>query len=178
MVNWKFKGFNIVLMQNLSMHNLFLTAIIGSVLIAGVAFSPLLSGQFHLAYAQDNATTMSGNMTGNATTMSGNMTGNATGASGGDSVTISPGSSVPSNGKFFVPETMTVSKGTTVTWTNKDTTLHTVTSGSAESGNSGTEFDSSYLAAGKTFQHQFNTAGTFDYYCTLHPYMKGKVVVT
>ena len=45
-------------MQNLSMYNLFLTAIIGSVLIAGVAFSPLLSGQFHLAYAQDNATTM------------------------------------------------------------------------------------------------------------------------
>ena len=167
MVNWKFKGFNIVLVQNLSMYNLFLTAIIGSVLIAGVAFSPLLSGQFHLAYAQDNATTMSGNMTGNTT-----------GSSGGDSVTISPGSSVPSNGKFFVPETLTVSKGTTVTWTNEDTTLHTVTSGSAESGNSGTEFDSSYLAAGKTFQHPFNTAGTFDYYCTLHPYMKGKVVVS
>jgi plastocyanin len=177
-VNWKFKGFNIVLMKNLSMYNPFLTAIIGSVLIAGVAFSPLLSGQFHLAYAQDNATTMSGNMTGNATTMSGNMTGNATGASGGDSVTISPGSSVPSNGKFFVPDTLTVSKGTKVSWTNGDSTLHTVTSGSPEAGNSGTEFDSSYLAAGKTFQHQFNTAGTFDYYCTLHPYMKGKVVVT
>ena len=155
-------------MQNLSMYNLFLTAIIGSVLIAGVAFSPLLSGQFHLAYAQDNATTMS----------LVNMTGNATGASGGNSVTISAGSSVPSNGKFFVPETLTVSKGTTVSWTNGDSTLHTVTSGSAESGNSGSEFDSSYLAAGKTFQHQFNTAGTFDYYCTLHPYMKGKVVVS
>jgi len=149
------------------MLNLFLTAIIGSVLIAGVAFSPLLSGQFHLAYAQDNATTMT----------SGNMTGNATGASGADSVTISPGSSVPSNGKFFVPETLTVSKGTTVTWTNGDSTLHTVTSGSPEAGNSGSEFDSSYLAAGKTFQHPFNTAGTFDYYCTLHPFMKGKVVV-
>jgi len=160
-------------MQNLIMYNLLLTAIIGSVLIAGVAFSPLLSGQFHLAYAQDNATTMSGNMTGNATAM----TGNATGASGGNSVTISPGSSVPSNGKFFVPETLTVSKGTTVTWTNGDSTLHTVTSGSPEAGNSGSEFDSSYLAAGKTFQHPFNTAGTFDYYCTLHPFMKGKVVV-
>jgi plastocyanin len=167
MVNWKFKGFNIVLMKNLSMYNLFLTAIIGSVLIAGVAFSPLLSGQFHLAYAQDNATTMSGNMTGNTT-----------GSSGGDSVTISPGSSSPSNGKFFVPDTLTVSKGTTVSWTNGDSTLHTVTSGSPEAGNSGTEFDSSYLAAGKTFQHPFNTAGTFDYYCTLHPYMKGKVVVS
>ena len=149
------------------MINLFLTAIIGAVLIAGVAFSPLLAGQLHVANAQ-----------GNATTMSGNMTGNATGASAGDSVTISPGSSVPSNGKFFVPETLTVSTGTTVTWTNGDSTLHTVTSGSAESGNSGTEFDSSYLAAGKTFQHQFGTAGTFDYYCTLHPWMKGKVVVS
>jgi nitrite reductase (NO-forming) len=149
------------------MINVLLTAIIGSVLIAGVAFSPLLSGQFHLAYAQNNATTLSGNMTGNTTS-----------TSGGNSVTISPGSSAPSNGKFFVPETVTVSKGTTVTWTNGDSTLHTVTSGSAESGNSGTEFDSSYLAAGKTFQHQFSTSGTFDYYCTLHPYMKGKVVVT
>ena len=155
------------------MYNLFLTAIIGSVMIAGVAFSPLLSGQFHLAYAQDNATSMSGNTTGNTT-----LTGNTTGASGGNSVTIAAGSSVPSNGKFFEPPTMTVSKGTTVTWTNADSTLHTVTSGSAEAGNSGTEFDSSYLAAGKTFQHPFNTAGTFDYYCTLHPFMTGKVVVS
>ena len=72
------------------MINVLLTAIIGSVLIAGVAFSPLLSGQFHLAYAQNNATTMSANLTGNTTS-----------ASGGNSVTISPGSSVPSNGKFF-----------------------------------------------------------------------------
>ena len=162
------------------MINVVLTAFIGSVLIAGVALSPLLSGQFHLAYAQNNATTMSGNMTDNATTMSANMTGNTTSAQGGNSVTISPGSSVPSNGKFFVPDILTVSKGTTVTWTNRDSTLHTVTSGSAESGNSGTgtEFDSSYLAAGKTFQHQFSISGTFDYYCTLHPYMKGKVVVT
>ena len=47
------------------MINVVLTAIIGSVLIAGVAFSPLLSGQFHSAYAQNNATTMSANMTGN-----------------------------------------------------------------------------------------------------------------
>src|SRR6476646_8892684 len=145
------------------MVNLFLTAIIGAVLIAGVAFSPLLGGQLQVANAQGNATTM---------------TGNTTAASVGNSVTISPGSSVPSNGKFFVPATLTVSTGTTVTWTNGDSTLHTVTSGSAESGNSGNEFDSSYLAAGKTFQHQFGTAGTFDYYCTLHPWMKGKVVVS
>ena len=161
------------------MINVLLTAIIGSVLIAGVAFSPLLSGQFHSAYAQNNATTMSDNMT-EPTTMSANMTANTTSASGGNSVTISPGSSVPSNGKFFVPDTLTVSKGTTVTWTNGDSTLHTVTSGSPESGNSGTgtEFDSSYLLQEKRFNINSVSAGTFDYYCTLHPYMKGKVVVT
>ena len=66
-MHWKFKGFNIVLTQNLPMYNLFLTAIIGSVLIAGVAFSPLLSGQFHMASAQVNTTMISGNMTGNTT---------------------------------------------------------------------------------------------------------------
>ena len=162
------------------MTNLFLAAIIGAVLVAGVAFSPLLTGQLRVAQAQGNAT-MSGNMTGNMTggnaTMSGNMTGgNAT--SGGASVTISPGSSSPSNGKNFVPDTLPVKAGTTVTWTNGDTTLHTVTSGTPEGGNSGTEFDSSYIAAGKSFQHAFNTAGTFDYYCTLHPFMKGKIVVS
>ena len=147
------------------MTNLFLAAIIGAVLVAGVALSPLLTGQLRVAQAQGNAT-MSGNMTG----------GNAT--SGGASVTISPGSSSPSNGKNFVPDTLPVKAGTTVTWTNGDTTLHTVTSGTPEGGNSGTEFDSSYIAAGKTFQHAFNTAGTFDYYCTLHPFMKGKIVVS
>jgi nitrite reductase (NO-forming) len=115
-------------------------------------------------------------MTGNATTMSSNMTGNATSATGA-SVTISPGSSSPSNGKFFEPVTLTVSTGTTVTWTNGDSILHTVTSGNPEAGNLGTVFDSSYLAAGKTFQHQFSTAGTFDYSCTLHPWMKGNIVV-
>ena len=119
-----------------------------------------------------NGTMMAGNMSGNAT-MGGNQT-----ATSGPTVTISPGSSTPSNAKFFEPPSLTVSKVTTVTWKNADSTLHTVTSGTAEGGQSGTVFDSSYLAAGKTFQWTFSNAGTFDYYCTLHPYMKGKVVVS
>jgi plastocyanin len=171
------------------MTKLILTAIVGAVLILGVAYSPLLLGQLQVAHAQgnettaitgSNATSTSGNVTGsNATSTSGNVTGsNATSASGGASVSIVPGSSSPSNGKFFDPDPVNVSTGTTVTWTNDDSTLHTVTSGSPEGGTSGTEFDSSYLAAGKTFQHPFNTAGTFDYYCTLHPFMMGKVVVS
>jgi plastocyanin len=100
---------------------------------------------------------------------------NTTNTSG--NVEIVMGSSTPSNGKFFDPESTLVARGSSVVWTNQDDTLHTVTSGSPESGSSGTDFDSSYLATGKTFEHIFDDAGTFDYYCTLHPYMKGQVVV-
>ena len=122
--------------------------------------------------------TTGGNMTGNGTMMAANSTaaGNQT-ASSGNEVIIAQGSSAPTSAEFYVPTTLTVPTGTTVTWKNADSTLHTVTSGSAESGESGTVFDSSYMAAGKTFPWTFSTAGTFDYYCTLHPFMKGQVVV-
>ena len=98
-------------------------------------------------------------------------------ATSGNEVVISPGSSSPTNAKYFDPLILNVPVGATVTWKNLDSTLHTVTSGSAESGKPGTIFDSSYLTGGKTFQHTFSSAGTFDYFCTLHPYMKGQVVV-
>jgi len=92
-------------------------------------------------------------------------------------VGISPGSSSPGNSQFFVPDALTIPKGTTVTWTNNDDTLHTVTSGSAEEDNPGNIFDSSYLTNGKSYNRKFTNAGEFDYFCTLHPYMKGKVIV-
>lgn len=91
-------------------------------------------------------------------------------------IVVARGSSSPDNSKY-VPSTLTISKGTTVTWKNTDSTLHTITSGSAEVGEPGKDFDSSYLAGGKTFEWTFGNTGTFDYFCTLHPYMKGQVVV-
>ena len=71
----------------------------------------------------------------------------------------------------FNPTTLTVPTGSKVTWTNNDTTAHTVTfdDGSADSGN---------LAVGSTFDHTFATAGTFAYHCTIHSFMKGTVTVT
>ena len=95
----------------------------------------------------------------------------------GTSVEIALGSSSPSNGEFYIPETLNVPKGASVLWTNLDNTLHTVTSGSPESGESGMEFDSSYLVGGKTFEWTFSDAGTFEYYCTLHPFKTGVVIV-
>jgi plastocyanin len=95
------------------------------------------------------------------------------------STSIVPGASAPNNPKFYDPSPTNVAVGTTVTWTNNDATLHTVYSGTPDdSANSGKLFQSTYMAKGQTFEHKFDTAGTFDYYCTLHPFMLGKIVVS
>ena len=68
-------------------------------------------------------------------------------------------------------ETITVTKGTTVTWTNQDTVDHTVT------GTDGGP-DSALLSKGQSYSYTFDEVGTFEYFCKPHPYMTGKVVVT
>ncbi len=92
-------------------------------------------------------------------------------------VTISKGASTQSAGqKYFDPASLSVKVGTTVTWTNQDAASHTVTSGDPSAGPSGT-FDSSLIKPGDTFKHAFTTAGTTSYFCTVHPWMTGKVIV-
>ena len=82
------------------------------------------------------------------------------------------------NNEFYKPAVIDINKGTTVIWTNNDVEVHTVTSGNLDTGaRTGTFFDSGYLSKGDTFQHIFNDPRTYDYYCTLHPFMKGKVIV-
>jgi len=70
----------------------------------------------------------------------------------------------------YAPNPITVAAGTTVTWTNNDTTGHTVTG-------DGGSFDSGAIAAGGSFQFTFQNRGTFAYHCTFHPGMVGSVVV-
>jgi nitrite reductase (NO-forming) len=79
----------------------------------------------------------------------------------------------------FDPNTVTVKVGDTVTWTNGDATMHTVTSGTSD-GTAGTPdgtFDSGFLAEGATWSYTFTEAGEFPYYCLPHPWMIGKVIV-
>ena len=97
-----------------------------------------------------------------------------------NAVSIAAGSSNPSASEFFVPKDISVKAGDTVTWTNHDTTIHTVVEGSPESASSGATpgFDSSIIAPNATFENTFDTAGEFNYYCNLHPFMTGKVTVT
>ena len=69
----------------------------------------------------------------------------------------------------FVPATVTISRGTTVVWTQQDSGVsHTVT---------GTGFDSGPLSQGDTFNQTFNEAGTFNYHCSIHTTMTGTIIV-
>ena len=90
-----------------------------------------------------------------------------------------PGSSVPGCEKFdgcFIPNRPSIRPGDTVVWTNPDTAAHTATSGSAADGPDGV-FDSSLMMAGQTFSHQFTKSGLYNYYCMVHPWMEGIIIV-
>jgi len=95
------------------------------------------------------------------------------------SVSVPAGSSVPGcdeTNECYIPYEVTVDVGGEVTWSNDDSAAHTVTSGSAADGPSGV-FDSSLFMAGATFSHKFEAAGTYNYFCMVHPWMEGIVVV-
>lgn len=70
----------------------------------------------------------------------------------------------------FTPQTVTIRAGTTVTWTNKDDVPHTVVS-------TAKKFRSGVLDTEDQFSYTFNDAGTYDYFCSIHPHMTGKVIV-
>ena len=67
--------------------------------------------------------------------------------------------------------------GDTIVWKNADTAFHTVTSGSEADGLDGL-FDSKEFAPGKSFIYKFSEIGHYPYYCTLHPWMMGTIIVT
>ena len=70
----------------------------------------------------------------------------------------------------FGPQTVTVPVGATVTWTNRDDIPHTVVSADGV-------FKSKVRDTDETFSYTFTKAGTYPYFCTIHPKMTGKVVV-
>jgi amicyanin len=74
----------------------------------------------------------------------------------------------------FTPATIKVKVGDTVTWTNEDSIGHTVTADDSSAGGPSSEL----LAQGKSYSYKFTKAGTYEYHCQPHPYMKGTVQVT
>jgi len=90
-----------------------------------------------------------------------------------------PGSSTPGceeTNSCFLPSTIAIDTGGVVTWYNTDNAAHTATSGTPQDGPSG-HFDSSLMMIGGNFSHTFDEAGTYDYFCMVHPWMEGQVVV-
>jgi len=95
----------------------------------------------------------------------------------GASVSIVPNASTMGN-KAYSPNPAELKAGESVTWTNDDSQIHTATSGAVGAEDSGKVFDSGILSPKATFDFKFDQAGEYDYYCTLHPQMLGKVSVS
>jgi plastocyanin len=81
------------------------------------------------------------------------------------------GTQVMIEGYTYHPMMLRVSRGITVTWTNEDSVAHSVTFRNDMA-------DSGLLNEGQTFRYTFQTAGTYQYYCSVHPYMRATVIVT
>jgi plastocyanin len=77
-------------------------------------------------------------------------------------------------GFVYHPETVTVPAGASVAWTNQDNAPHTSTG----IGDAVSALDSGAIIFGQTFTQEFDTPGTYPYYCVYHPNMLGTVVVT
>lgn len=96
--------------------------------------------------------------------------GSATAPTGTASAPQGP-NEVDITGFAFAPARLTVPAGTTVTWSNRDEEPHTVV---ADDGS----FHSPGMGTGNTYTYTFTAPGTFDYVCSIHPFMHGTVVVT
>lgn len=106
-------------------------------------------------------------------------TSNSNGTSQSSSTSTSSSSTQPATGSIdiknmmFTPSQITVAKGGTVTWTNNDTTAHTVTDDLSNVGGP----NSGEIAPGATYSFTFTKTGSFQYHCTIHPSMRGTIVV-
>lgn len=153
-----------------------------------ISIFTLNSSTAQLARSANNQTLTFGNIS-KMTTSQANSTTNATAASTypqqqansskifpeTNNVAIVVGAALKRD-KAYQPNPVNVKAGGTVTWTNLDTVVHTVTSGkSFNYTNFGREFDSGFL--GKGFSHIFFKAGEYPYFCQIHPTMVGKVIV-
>lgn len=105
---------------------------------------------------------------------------NPTQTTGEVSVKILEGSSVQGN-LAYAPSTISTSKNNMITWINDDVAPHTVTSGiGMDDPQSGKIFDSGSLGRGQKFSmpaKYLGTGGSYDYYCVIHPFMKGTIII-
>jgi plastocyanin len=154
-----------------------------------VATLAVSNGETAPAESSENATGPQGGAINNQSGTSANETAgndttnqatslNAPPASGSvTTVSIVVGASVPTNAQFYEPNPARTTVGSMVTWVNDDTAPHTVTSGTVEGNTPAPDgrFDSGIMNPGNSFPFVFDKAGEYPYYCSIHPWMTGKV---
>jgi len=113
-----------------------------------------------LTHKSNTNTSNQASTNNNASTQSQNTTQSATG-----SITI--------RDMMFTPSQITIAKGGTVTWTNNDSVTHTVVDDLSNVGGP----SSGDIAPGQTYSFTFNKTGSFQYHCSIHPSMRGTIVV-
>jgi len=79
------------------------------------------------------------------------------------------------NDRCYIPSQIVIEPGKQITWINEDSAFHSVTSGFY--GEPTELFDSGHLDPYQSFSFTFDEIGIYDYYCTLHPWMDGQVIV-
>ena len=101
----------------------------------------------------------------------------AQGATTGTTVSMAKGSQSASNPEFYIPAETAVEAGGTVTWKNDDTAIHTATSGKDATPDG--KFDTSLVSPGQSSKPiaMPNEPGEHPYFCTLHPWMIGTIMV-
>jgi len=77
--------------------------------------------------------------------------------------------------RCYIPSVISISAGDSVTWVNEDSAFHSVTSGFYDEPQD--LFDSGHMDPFDSYTLTFDEKGTFDYFCTLHPWMEGQVIV-
>jgi len=77
--------------------------------------------------------------------------------------------------RCYIPSLIVIESGKSVTWVNEDSAFHSVTSGFYDAPTN--LFDSGHLDPFESFTLTFDEVGVYDYFCTLHPWMKGQVTV-
>ena len=94
-------------------------------------------------------------------------------------VSIPRGAQSLTQAKFYEPTDITVQPGTSITWSNHDTVIHTATSGDSDSGTPDGRFDTGFIQPGKSKTVILipGAKGKIAYFCQVHPFMRGEVTV-
>ena len=93
-------------------------------------------------------------------------------------IQLTSGPTVTIQNFAFSPDSITVPKGTTVTWVNQDTVNHQIINDAQGTVAQGALFTSGSLQKGAGYSFRFDSPGTYPYHCNIHPSMKATVIVT